>query len=173
MQLSRLAFVIEAVPIKHAVRGVAVLLNLDQKIARADCVDASSGKKHRIAGLHANFLNAVFDCSLIQSTLELRSCYRFAQTKKEFCPRISSGHVPEFGLRFTAAFVCDFFRGMNLQRQFFLGVEKFHQQRKTLRVGRVPEDSLSILRPKFVQRLPAQRPIAHDTLCFGTIDYLP
>jgi hypothetical protein len=29
MQLSRLAFVIDAVPIKHAVRGVAVLLNLD------------------------------------------------------------------------------------------------------------------------------------------------
>lgn len=41
VELARLAFVINTVPIEHAIRGVAVLLDLDEKIAFSNRMQAA------------------------------------------------------------------------------------------------------------------------------------
>lgn len=63
MQLPRLAFVVEAVPIEHPIRGVAVLLDLHQKVTCADRMKTSGGKKHRVAWFHRNGVNQFRNCS--------------------------------------------------------------------------------------------------------------
>src|SRR5207237_9809665 len=53
MQLARFtSCLIDAVPIEHAISGVAVLLDLDQQISRAYSVEPSSRQKHCIASSH-------------------------------------------------------------------------------------------------------------------------
>ena len=53
MQLAWFAScLIDAVPIEHAIRGVAVLLDFDQQISRAHGMEPASRQKHCIASSH-------------------------------------------------------------------------------------------------------------------------
>src|SRR5260370_33509179 len=62
---------------------------------------------------------------------------------------------------------------MHLQRKFFLGVEKFDQQRKSRRLRNVTENVMSILRPEFVQCFSVERWVRDDTPCLRAIDDFP
>src|SRR5260370_23503134 len=62
---------------------------------------------------------------------------------------------------------------MHLQRESFLGVEQFDQQRKPRRLWNVAENGLSISRPKFVQSFAAQRSVCDHTMRFQSIDNFP
>ena len=74
---------------------------------------------------------------------------------------------------------------MNLERKFFLRVEKFDEQRESFAVRHVAEDrlrntsrapivsGLSILGPKFVQSFAFERSVRDDALGFRTIDNFP
>ena len=173
MQLSRFAFVIDAVPIEHAISRVAILLDFDEEIAGADCVKASSRKKHSIAGFDSNGMNVRGDGAIANCFFESSARQLVPQSGKYFGVRIRSGDVPELALRFAAKLLRDVFGRMNLQRKFFLRVEKFDQQRKSFAVGNVAEDRMSILPPKVVQRFTFERSVRDNALRLGSIDNFP
>ena len=75
---------------------------------------------------------------------------------------------------------------MDLQGKSLMRVEQFDEQRESRSASRVEdspwrartvgqraEDRLSILRPKVVQGLAAERAMANDALGFGAIDNFP
>ena len=59
LQLPRLAPIIDPVPIKHAVGGVAVLLNLNEKIACANGMKSTGRQKHCVAWFHFDPVDVV------------------------------------------------------------------------------------------------------------------
>src|SRR5437016_10024155 len=62
---------------------------------------------------------------------------------------------------------------MYLQRESFLGVEQFDQQRKPRGLWNVAENVMSILRPKFVQRFSFERSACDNALRLRAIDNFP
>src|ERR1017187_2609487 len=82
MQLARLSGIVGAVPIKHAMSGVTVLLDLDQQIAGANRMKSSGWQKHRVAGFDANLMNVVGDCSSSERVLEFLARHRLAQSNE-------------------------------------------------------------------------------------------
>ncbi len=68
----------------------------------------------------------------MKSVFELLTRHRFAKPDEQVGAWLGRGDVPELGFRFAAELRRDFFRRMNLQRKFFVGVEKFDQQREAL-----------------------------------------
>src|ERR1700730_11225561 len=96
VQLARFAAVIDAVPIEHAVSGVAILLDLDQQITCANCMKPPCRQKHGVAGFDAASMNAVCHCSPIKRMLEFLSREPCAQPDKELGIRSRGGDIPKF-----------------------------------------------------------------------------
>ena len=98
MQLSRLASCgIHAVPIEHAIGGVAILLDFNEHVAGPHGVKTASWKEHGVARFNGNLVNVIRPCSGAQRLFEPIACYGFAESQKKLCIRIGSGHVPELG----------------------------------------------------------------------------
>ena len=180
MQLPRLAACIDTVPIENTISSVAVLLNFHEQVPSAYRVQPARRQEHRVACFHANFLNAGFDCSFIERTLELLSCYQFAKSKKKFCAGIGGGYVPEFCFGFATKSRCDLFRRMNLQGKLFPRIKQFDEKRESGERTRLAccfrrhaENLLSVLTPNLVQTFAFQKTVTHNALRFGTVDDFP
>src|SRR2546421_3272765 len=173
MQLPRVTFVIEAVPIKDAISCVAVLLNFDQNVAATDSMKSTGWKKHRVTLLHAHRVDMLGARSGAQRFVEFSATDRFLKSDKQFSVRFGCGDVPTFRFRFAAKFGRDFFRRMNLQGKFFLRIKQFDQQWKARRARNIAEDFLSMLAPKFVQGMTRERSVGDNALRFGAVDDFP
>ena len=75
VQLSWSAGIIDAVPIEHAIRGVAILLNFDEQIARSYSVEASGRKEHRVAAFYPQRMDVLGDRACAQRGFELRAVH--------------------------------------------------------------------------------------------------
>jgi hypothetical protein len=118
-------------------------------------------------------MNVIDQNAFAQSLLEAAAGDWLTKSKEKLSVGIRGSHVPKFALRLTSQSAGNIFSGMHLKRQLLLRIEKLDEQRKTWRVGNVPEDFLALLRPQFVQRSSAQRAVDDDALRFGTIDNFP
>src|SRR6478752_10056281 len=76
-----LAICVNAIPIEEAKRRVAVLLNLDQQIAGADCMQASARDKDGVTGVHAQAIHELESPAIADRALELRTLNSTLQTK--------------------------------------------------------------------------------------------
>src|ERR1051325_5870728 len=99
MELTRFAFVIDAVPIEHAVCRVAVLLYLDQDIAAADSVKPSRRQKHCIALSHANAVKMIGGGAGAERFLKLIARCRSFEADRNFPVRFGPRDVPTFRFR--------------------------------------------------------------------------
>ena len=120
-------------PVADAVGGVAVLLDLQQKIAGADGMDAAGGDEIGIAGEGIEHLKLCFDIGRVQ-VFQKTHFGRFGIDPGE--DRGSGGcveDIPHFGFRFggTADHGTGGGIGMDLKRHSFFRVEQFDQNRKT------------------------------------------
>src|SRR5437773_12554165 len=70
MQLSRLTFLVDVVPIVNAIRGVTVLLDFNEKIARTNRMKSASRKEHRVARLDPPCVAVPGNCPRAQRPLE-------------------------------------------------------------------------------------------------------
>src|SRR6266576_2347799 len=102
MERSRLACVIDAVPIENTIRGVAVLLDLNQDITGAYGVKSARGKKHGVTSLHRDRVHAFCNCPGTQRLFELLARHGPAQTDVDLGATLRCHHVPKLGLCFAA-----------------------------------------------------------------------
>ena len=164
---------IGAIPIEHAVSGIAILLNFYQQIACAYRMHTAGREENGIACLNGNFMNVIDHGSIAYPLLKHVARDGLTKSNENLGVRIRGGYVPKLALRLASQFAGNIFRRMHLKRQLLLRIENFDEQRKAWSVGNVPKDFLSLLRPQFVQSSSAQRAAGHDALRFGTIDNFP
>jgi hypothetical protein len=164
---------IGSVPIERPVSRVAILLDFDQQIAGAYGMNAAGRKENGIACLNGNSVNVIDHGALAKSLLKAVPRDRLTKSKEELGVRMRGGHVPKLALWLASQPAGNIVRRMHLQRQLFLRIENFDEQRKTWSLGNIPKDFVSLLGPQFVQSSSAQRAAGHDALRFGTIDNFP
>jgi hypothetical protein len=164
---------IGSVPIERPVSRVAILLDFDQQTACAYRMHTAGWEKNSIACLNGNSVNVIDHGALAKSLLKALSRDRLTKSKEKLGVRMRGGHVPKLALRLASQSAGNIVRRMNLQRQLFLRIEDFDEQRKTWSLGNLPKDFVSLLGPQFVQSSSAQRAAGHDALRFGTIDNFP
>src|SRR5262245_17776025 len=132
MQLARFSVQTDPVPVEHAIRGVRVLLNLEQHEAGANRMKTSARQKHRVSLLHSNTMHAVSNRAVPDAALEFFSRNIPAEADKQFSMSCGIGDVPHLGLWLATELSGDSKGRMNLQRKNVLGIENFNQQREAL-----------------------------------------
>src|ERR1700730_4552559 len=150
MQLPRLTVVIDAVPIINTIRGVTVLLDLDQNIAGADCMKSAGRQKNGIAGLDRNSVNEIGHRPCAHSLLEFIAADSVAKSDMKSRAANGRGDIPKLRLWFAAKFRRDFVGRMNLKGKLVVGVEQLDDQWETRRIRRFARDRLPVVGPKLV-----------------------
>src|ERR1700730_13255805 len=125
MQLPGFAIVIHAIPIVNAIRGVAVLLDLDQHVAAADRVKSAGWQKNGVTGLDCNRVHKVCRRPSAHGFLELSPGDRTAKCDMKSGARNRRNDIPKLRFWFATELGRDFFRGMNLQRKLLVSVKQF------------------------------------------------
>ena len=130
VKLARFAVETEAVPVENAVSGVGVLLNFENDVSGADGVQTATGQEHDVTGFDRNAMDMVGDGSVFDSGFKFGACDAAFESDKEVGFGRGVGDVPHFGLRFAAELLGDVCRRMDLDGEFFLGVEDFDEEGK-------------------------------------------
>ena len=144
-----------AAPVAQPVGGVAVLLDLEDQVARADRVGSAGGDEIGVARIGFVALEQRFD--LRRGDLLAHQLLGGPETQAGEDLRAAPGrdHVPHLGFGFGAAAEgrARGGVGMHLQTQPFPGVDQLHQKRETLAAApHPPEERLTVVDHEFAER---------------------
>ena len=176
VEFARLAVEAGAVPVEDAIGGVAVLLDFDNDIARADGMEASAGDEDAVAGFHRDSVERFLDAAGPQEVFEFFPGHAFFESGVDGGTGLGIGEIPHLRLGFPAQGGSDTRRRMDLDGEPLAGVEDLDQdgkmRRRMVGVGRA-EDVLAVRGPEFVQGQSPQQAVVHDALGVLPIHNLP
>jgi hypothetical protein len=130
VKLARFSIEADAVPIEDAVGGVAILLNLDDDISSADCVDAAAGDEDAIPGAYLDSMNGLLHGADRESLLESVPRDTGAQAGEDVAIAVTIEDVPHFGLWLSIKTGRYVGWGMNLHGEALLRVEELEEEGK-------------------------------------------
>ena len=163
MQRTRASVVVKAVS------GVGLLLRLDDYRARPQRMHRAASHVNHLALIDVDPVEQFFGAILLDGLPELPHGDAGLQTERDLRSGLSVGDVP--ALSFAPRIAEPLRRGVvgvNLHREFFLGKQELHQQRKALRVarGRTHQVGAEFL-AQVCQRSFRQRPVRDHAVVAG------
>ena len=143
VQRARPAIETQAIPIEYAISGIRVLLDFENDQARANRVNTAARQKHGIPGLDGNSMKAFGHRPGLDFSLELGACHAAPQSDVQLRAWRGVGNVPHLRLGLASEFSGFGGRRVDLQGEFFLGIENFDEQRETPLLGLGRAESVS------------------------------
>lgn len=100
MKLTRFPVQPWAVPVKHSIRCVTVLLSLKNDCSGPDCMQAAAGNKNSITRPGRKTMREPFNIARMQGIFKILPACPPPKTGEDFCPRLSVQKIPalSFGL---------------------------------------------------------------------------
>ena len=168
LQRTRFALSVSPFPVEKAKRRVAVLLDLDEKVAAADAMQPPAWSKKGIAFFHRDFMHQADRLACAHRRFELSAIDATFETEINFCVVSRGEHVPHLGLTSGAS------TGMDLERERLPGIEQLGQDRKTRPIASIiAKDVRAMLSPELMQGLAFPGTLPNDTLRFLAVNNLP
>ena len=144
----RFSFSFGPVPIKDAKRGIAVLLDFDNQISRANRVDATTGQKHCITVCTA--MRWTWSATgLCAKLVRISRVTILRAARQKFRVRFGVSNVPNSVLA-SPPIPAPIRWRMHLPQKVLLRVEQFYEERKTRGIRHFAKDFGPVLAPKFM-----------------------
>src|SRR5438046_1917421 len=115
MQRTKPAIETDAVPVEYAIGRVAVLLHLDDEVARADRVNSAAGNEDRVTGTDRYSVDELSDGAVMQRALKIVPSYPCFEPGVNVSAKESFQKVPHLRLRLATKTAGDLERGMHLE----------------------------------------------------------
>jgi hypothetical protein len=173
VELSRLAVQTEPVPIEDAVSGIAVLLDLKEDVAGANCVKAPARNKNISVRSSRNPMQKLQNLTAREGRFEIDFAHPILETDVDPSAFIRGDKIPELGLRLGKNIDCSCPAGMNLEREGLGRVQDLYKNRKTLGIVPFAKNFLPVVSPDFVQGSSSKFRLTNDALCIFAIDQFP
>ena len=163
MQLARAPVIIEAI------RGIGILLRLQQHYPRANGVHCAGVHVNHLAGSHSYPIEQLFGALSRDCVSQLLPRHAALESDGDLRVRLGGQHVPAFRLPAGQPGAArGFIIGMHLHRQLFLGKNKFDEQREALGLRRRLSGQLAFeLLGELRDALSRQRPVDHLAVITG------
>jgi hypothetical protein len=118
---------IRSVPIEYPVSRVAILLDFDQQIACAYCMNTAGWEENGIAWFNGNSVNVIDHSALAKALLAAVARGRLTKSKQKLSVGIRRGYEPKLALRLASQPAGNIFRRMHLKRQLLLSIKKLDE----------------------------------------------
>ncbi|MPM31649.1 hypothetical protein SDC9_78205 [bioreactor metagenome] len=175
MELARLAVLSDPAPVADPEGGVAVLLDFEDQIARADGVNRPRLNEIAVADLRRKTLEQLRHPGRIELLDQQVARGARRQPGENFAVRFAADDIPHFGLGFGAVAVgaAVGFVGMDLKRQPFAGIDQFDQQREARAIPVGAEQRLPVMPDQCAELAAGQRTVGHLALSVAAVGKLP
>jgi hypothetical protein len=174
VQFARLAVKADAVPVVNAIRGVGILLDLEDHIAAADGMDASAGQEQRGVLFGFDAMKAFRHGAVRDAALEFRAGDAALEAHENFRAGRGLGHIPHLRLGLAAEFRRDVRRRMDLKGKLVLRIDDLHEQRKLFSVRFLrAEQFRRVMFHQPLQVLARERAVGDDADIAGAIGNFP